>query len=85
MVRFDVKSLFSNVPTDGAIKAAEKAIKNIELGTLPLPCVEYERCNELAMGSASPGLPFHRNAKNDHYWENVDMVEIHPRYFSSGH
>lgn len=38
-MRTDVKSLFTNVPTDVAIQAAENAVRNKDQG-IPLPCLE---------------------------------------------
>ena len=38
---FDVKSLFTNVPIDGAIEAVQKVIINMEEANLPLPKRDY--------------------------------------------
>ena len=41
IVSFNVKSLFTNVPTLGALKAAEQALQKIDEQLLPLPKSNY--------------------------------------------
>lgn len=41
LASFDVKALFTNVPVDGALRAVEKAINNINDEDLPVPRCDY--------------------------------------------
>lgn len=41
MASFDVKSLFTNVPVEGALKSVKRAIDNISEGDLPVPRADY--------------------------------------------
>jgi len=41
LVSFDVKSLFTNVPIDGAIKAAQRALRRMDQNELPLQIDDY--------------------------------------------
>ena len=36
IVSFDVKALFTNVPVEGALKAVEKVLENIDDSELPV-------------------------------------------------
>ena len=41
MVSFDVKALFTNVPVDGAMRAVQKVVDDIDVDDLPLPKLDF--------------------------------------------
>ena len=49
MVSFDVKSLFTNVPVDAALEAAEQALQEINQEHLPLPKSDYLKAVRLCV------------------------------------
>ena len=49
MVSFDVKSLFTNIPIDGAIRALREALDLEEDIKLPIPKDDYVRLVELCL------------------------------------
>ena len=49
LASFDVKSLFTNVPVEGALEAIAKAVNNIDERSLPLPKAQYMELVTLCM------------------------------------
>ena len=69
IVSFDVKSLFTNVPVDGAIEAVRTVITNMEEENLPLPKRDYMKLISLCVKFG----PFTFNGQEYHQHNGLPM------------